>query len=100
MRISYEPKWVKLLPPHLKPNQKLIGELENLLGKVEAPHEASATRIAISPAFIRKTMGRDLVYLKLQNPNATEKQLFKLILISRIDARRNKLKMVLTLENS
>lgn len=80
----FKPKWVKLLPPHLRPDGKLLSELEKLRVKVDAPHEALAMRIAISPASTRKVLRQCLANFKLQNPKAAEKELLKMVLISRI----------------
>jgi len=42
--VLFKPKWVKLLPPNLRPNEKRIGELEKLRSVFGIPHEALAIK--------------------------------------------------------
>ncbi|MBA7549111.1 hypothetical protein ES705_41584 [subsurface metagenome] len=80
----FKPKWVKIIPSNLRPNKKLISELEKLRRRYNIPHEALSTRILSSPATTRKVQKQMLRNFRNQNPGASEKELFKMVLISRI----------------
>jgi hypothetical protein len=79
-----KPKWVKMLPSYLRPDEKRIRELENLRVKAEIPHESLTMRVMSSPLTTRKVQRINLTALKGLNPQASEKELLKMLLISRI----------------
>ena len=50
----FKPKWYKLLPFNLRPDQKRIDELEKLRVECGIPHEALAMRILSSPVTTKR----------------------------------------------
>ena len=80
----FKPKWFNLLPSHLRPDKKRISELEKLRRAFDIPHDALATGIISSPETTRKVQRQCLRNLKNQNPGVPEKELLKMVLISRI----------------
>jgi len=82
----FKAKWVKILPSDLRPDKKRIEELEKLRVKFTIPHEALAMRVISSPVSTRKVQRKCLQTLRIQNPGKSEKELFRMVLISRIQA--------------
>lgn len=82
----FRPKWVKLLPSHLRPDEKRVRELEKLRVEFSIPHEALEMRVMSSPATTRKVQRNCLENFRIQNPEASEKELLRMVLISRIQA--------------
>jgi hypothetical protein len=80
----FKPKWVKLLPTHLKPDKKCINDLEKLRVEFGIPHDALAMRVMCSPATTRKVQRHCLENFRIQNPEASESELLKMVLISRL----------------
>ena len=80
----FKPKWFNLLPSNLRPDKKRISKLEKLRRAFDIPHEALATGIMASPETTRKVQRQCLRNLKNQNPGVPEKDLLKMVLISRI----------------
>lgn len=80
----FKPRWVKLLPSYLRPDEKRIKELENLRVTSDIPHEALTMRVMSSPATTRKVERMNLMALRIQNSQTPEKELLKMILVSRI----------------
>jgi len=80
----FKPKWVKLLPSNMRPDKKRISELEKLRVESGIPHDALTMRIMSSPATTRKVQRQCLRDFRNQNPGAPEKELLKMVLISRI----------------
>jgi hypothetical protein len=82
--VLFKPKWVKSLPPNLRPDKKRIGELEKLRVEFDVPHEALALRIMSSPVTTRRGERDYLEILRVQNPQASEKELLRTVLVSRM----------------
>jgi len=82
----FKPKWVKILRLDLRPDEKRIEELERLRVEFGIPHEALAMRVMSSPATTRKVQKKCLETWRIQNPGKSERELFKMVLISRIQA--------------
>jgi hypothetical protein len=80
----FKPKWVKLLPLNLRPDEKLVSKIEKLRVKFDIPHDALALRILSSPATTRRVQKQCLENFRAQNPRVSEKELFKMVLVSRI----------------
>ena len=79
----FKPKWIKLLPPNLRPGEKWIGELEKLRSAFGIPHEALAMRVASSSITTRRVQRNCLETFRIHNPVASEKELFRMVLLSR-----------------
>lgn len=82
----FKPKWVKLLPPYLRPEKKQINELEKLRTRYDIPHDALALRIMSSPVTTRKIQRQSYEHLRIQYPALSEQELLKKVLISRMMA--------------
>ena len=80
----FKPKWVKLLPAHLEPDEKRIRELEKLRIEFNIPHDTLMMRIMCSPTTTRKVQKQCLENFRVQKPGASEKELLRMVLISRI----------------
>lgn len=83
----FEPKWVKLLPSYLRPDGKRISELEKLRIEFRIPHNVLAMRILSFPATIRRVQKHCLEIFRAQNTGVSEKELFRMVLASRIQIR-------------
>ena len=79
----FRPKWVESLPPNLRPDERRICELEQLRAAFGIPHEALAMRIISSRATTRKVQRQCLEALRVKNPELSEKELFRMVLVSR-----------------
>lgn len=81
-----KPKWVKSLSSNLRPDKKRIRELEKLRIKFGIAHDLFSMRVGGSPATTRKVQKYCLEDFRTRNPGASEKELFRMVLISRIQA--------------
>lgn len=82
--MSFKPKWVKLLLPNLRPDAKRISELEKLRVEFGISHNDLAMCIMSSPATTRKIQRYSLENFRIKNPKASEKELLRMVLFSRI----------------
>jgi hypothetical protein len=80
----FKPKWFNLLPSNLRPDKKRISELEKLRRAFNLSHEVLAAGIMSSPETTRKVQRQMLRKFRNTNPEAPEKELLKMVLISRI----------------
>ena len=79
----FKPKWVKLLPPDLRPDKRRTSELEKLRSAFGIPHEALVMRIASSPITTRRVQRNCLETFRIHNPRASQKELLRMVLASR-----------------
>lgn len=82
----FKPKWVKLVPSNLRPDKKQVNKLEKLRVKFGIPHDTLAMRILSSPATTRRVQNQCLENFRAKNPGVSEKELFRMVLVSRIQA--------------
>lgn len=82
----FKPKWVKLLPAHLRPDQERVKQLDALRTKYGIPHDALALRILSSRATTRKAQRHCLEQCTAANRGASEKELLRMVLVSRLMA--------------
>ena len=82
----FKPQWVELLPPYLRPDGKRISKLEKLRVEFNIPHGLLAMRVMSSPTTTRRVQKQSLENFRMQNPEMSEKDLFRMVLISRIQA--------------
>ncbi len=80
----FKPKWVKIIPSNLRPDKKRISELEKLRSAFGISHEDLSMRVIGSTVTTRKVQRQCLRNFRNQNPGAPEKELLKMVLISRI----------------
>jgi hypothetical protein len=83
VEVRNKPRWGELLPPNLRPDKKRIKELEKLRSALKMPHEALAVRIISSPITTRRIQSNSLETLRILNPEASEKELLRMVLVSR-----------------
>jgi hypothetical protein len=80
----FKPEWYNKLPYHLKPEDAKIQAFESLRIKLDFSHDLFMAGIVNSPwAFIR-AQEATLENLKKNMPNATEKELWRGVLITRL----------------
>jgi len=85
-----KPKWVKFISesdmPHLVPDEQRVSKLEKHRREFNVPHDTFAMRIIGSPVTTRKVQRYTLEAFSIQNPEASEKDLLRMVLISRLQA--------------
>lgn len=81
----FKPKWLKLLPEFMRPEEKKIRELENLRVEFGIPHEALALSIAGSPWTTLSVQKLKLFWFRSQNPSASENEILRMVLISTLE---------------
>jgi len=82
----FKPKWVKLLWRNLRPDIKRINELEKLRVASNIAHETLAVCILGSPVTTRRAVKVSLEHFSAHNPKATEKELFRMVYVSKLQA--------------
>jgi hypothetical protein len=80
-----KPKWARMIPANLRPDSIRIKQLENLRTQYEIPHEQMAMRVAQSKTTTRKVQRDALEYFRRHSPDSSEKELLKMVLISRLN---------------
>lgn len=87
----FKPKWVKELPNYMRPNDDQIVKLEKVRSQFNIPHEFFLMRVASSPAITRKVQRYILEESCRNAPDASEKELWIMVLMSRMDTYKNKI---------
>ena len=87
----FKPNWIKILPDYMRPDNNKIEQLEKVREKFNIPHETFAMRIAGSPVTTKKVQKYFLEEYRRQAPNASEKELWMMVLASRVDTYKNKI---------
>src|SRR3990172_7724793 len=82
-------KWVKILPDYMRPQDNKIEQLEQLRKQLSIPHEVFAMKIQSSRATTRKIQRHFLEEYRRLSPDASEKELWMMVLLSRTDALKN-----------
>jgi len=82
--VLFKPKWIKLLPSNLRPNEKRIGKLEKLRSAFGIPHEALVMRVSSSSITTRRVQRNCFETFKAHNPQASQKELLTMVFLSRI----------------
>ncbi|MCX5827123.1 MAG: formylglycine-generating enzyme family protein [Deltaproteobacteria bacterium] len=81
----FKPKWYSMLPEHLKSkNERIIESIESLRKKYELPHEMIYVGVAATPWAVRMAQEDCLRQYRSQMPNASEKELWENVLLSRM----------------
>ena len=78
-----KPEWYNKLPNHLKPKNSKIEELEILRTKLDFSHDLFMAGIANSRWALIRAQEATLENLKSSMPNATEKELWRAVLVTR-----------------
>jgi hypothetical protein len=79
-----KPKWVRMLPSYLRPDKKRIKELEKLRSEHDITHDLLTMCVMSSPISTRKVQRIYFTALISEYPQASMKELLKMLLISRI----------------
>ncbi len=79
-----KPKWVESFLLNLIPDKKQIRELERIRDRFNISHSVFSWRVMGSPATTRKVQKKCLEDCRVWNPGVSEKELFRMVLISRI----------------
>jgi len=80
----FKPKWASTLPVYLRPDNTRIKQLEKLRVQFEIPHEAMMMRVAQSKTTTRKAQRDALELYRRHSPTSSEKELLKMVLLSRL----------------
>lgn len=89
IRWNPKPKWYKLLPHHMRPDGNKIKKLEALRKSLDLPHDIFFMRIGGSRWAVIKAQEATLEQAKKAMPNATDKELWWSILLSRFEVELN-----------
>ena len=87
----FKPQWVRTLPDYIRPGSDVIAKLEKLRKELDIPHDMFAVRVASSPVMSRRVQKHFLEDFRRQLPNSTEKELWIMVLASRVDTHKNKI---------
>ncbi len=79
---SRNPKWIKLLPTHLKPNKRQIWELEDIRAMFGISNKLFAKFILTLPTAVREEIRYRFEYLRTLNPEKSDKELCIMILLT------------------
>ena len=83
----FKPKWYRMLPYHLKPKGNKVEKLEALRIRLDFSHRLFMTGIANSRWAVIKAQEATLKRLKINMPNATDKELWKGVLFTRLEVK-------------
>ena len=84
----FKPQWYKVLPTHLTPNSdRTIENIENLRSKYGLNHDLIAMGIMQTPWAIRKAQEHCLKEGRELMPQASERELWKGVLASRLQTK-------------
>ena len=87
----FTPKWVKILPDYMRPDGNKIEQLEKLRIQYNIPHDILAMRIESSRSTSKKVQKYLLEEYRRRFPNASEKELWMMVLMSRVHSYKNKI---------
>jgi len=87
----FKPRWVRTLPYYMRPGSSIIAKLERLRKEVDIPNDMFAAQLASSPIMTRRVQNNFLENFRRQFPNSTEKELWIMVLASRVDTYKNKI---------
>lgn len=89
-----KPKWYDILPDSLKPmNDAIIQELENFRKEYVLTDELMLTAIGTTKWAVRKIQNYTLGLFKKKSPHFSDKELWKSVIISRLQVKLNSLSM-------
>jgi len=85
----FKPNWFKTLPKNIRPENNKIERLEQLRKQLDIPHELFVMIIDRNPATTRKVQKRILEESRRLYPDAAEKELWMMVLLSRTETLKN-----------
>lgn len=86
-----KPRWLKLLPQYMWPDDDKVKKIENLRKEFDIPGELIAMRTGSSRATTIKVQKHFLEEYRIKYPNLSEKELWACVLASRIDTYKQKI---------
>lgn len=87
MNMFFKSKWYRILPYHLKPKATKIKKLEALRVELGFSHSLFMAGIANSRWAVIRVQEATLKNLKRNMPNATDKELWKGVLFTRLEVK-------------
>lgn len=84
--MMFLPKWARKLPDHILPNINIIRQLEAFRREKRIPHNPMFMRVLQSPTSTRKVQKYCYKTERMQRPHASEKEILRNVLMSRINA--------------
>lgn len=85
----FKPQWARTLPDYMRPSSSVIAKLERLRKELDIPHDIFAAQVASGSVMTRRIQKHFLEDLRRQLPNSTEKELWVMVLASRVDTYKN-----------
>lgn len=83
LQAIFGPKWLREIPPHLRPRPDLVRELEHLRQQYGIPQEALAWAVVASDATTRKVQRQTYLATVRAYPHMTERERLQVVLASR-----------------
>jgi len=84
----FKPQWYKLLPDHFNPmNERILESIERLRKENGLTHEMISMGITLTPWAVRKLQEHCLAQGRKLMPFASERELWKRVLLSRLQAK-------------
>jgi len=80
----FNPRWLKLIPNHLRPGKEEVRRLEQLRAQFNIPHEIFGVRVLGSSLTTIKAQRCSYNRFKKKAPRASEKELLKMVLEERL----------------
>ena len=82
-----KPKWYKILPLYYRPDESIIQEIENFSNRFSFEPEQLSVMISMTPWGVKKLQWYMLRYYRAEQPSWPEKEIWKAVIISRMNAK-------------
>ena len=84
----FKPQWYMMLPDDVKPiDENVIKKIEDFRKKYGAPDKMIFMGIMVSKWAVKRIQKYILKLIRKQIPNASEKELWKVVLLARLDTK-------------
>jgi hypothetical protein len=87
MAESNLPRWYKVLPVHIRPDERRVAKLEELRVSLHMRDEAFMIALASSPWAVVRAQEAALESLRQQIPDADERKLWSAVLLARLEIK-------------
>jgi len=84
----FKKDWLSFTPPHARPNEKIIRQLDRLRAELKIPPKDFAIRVLMAPSTVRKAQRVMLDNLRVQYPGKSERHLFRMLVDSTLNSLR------------
>ncbi len=85
--MSLQPRWYRVLPPHIRPPEDAIARLEELRAELGLDDEAFVIALASSAWAVVRAQEATLESLRQQFPDAEEKRLWTAVVYARLELK-------------